>query len=464
LHGAWARQRICLFSLFSSELERTQIYNAMAVNFVYPTPHHPAAAYAAAAYSISERTGSYNHQLINYEANVLRLIREYEGRCPLCGAQTHQLHYIPPNKRMRVGEKGSSAPSPESVTVYKEPLTVDKYVYQGRCLLCHPFTTGFHNIIPNYGNVSGASHQQQPPPQQATPDAIQEDNGKQEQDTHACEQQINTSDDITDDNDEILDILCRMRENKTNLSVQISSFHALWVLSWDTDNARAIGRVGGIPILIESLRYHLQSHLHINNRYNRNNHRRSPSSGQQMQLQSNGLETLQNLSVNKLNKELLMSSISNDEEQNGFISLLLMTMSTFLHDADIQRSGCGVLANILTNGRCFKQNLLSIGSLEAVNKSVRMHNDNKGVVRAAYKCLHLLGQKPNFSREKEFAHLDQGYCTDIELSSHGSCESSQDTNADAAFLLEQDNDGAFFILDDMDGSVKSLDSAIFEEL
>lgn len=354
---------------------------------------------------------------------LLRLVREREGRCPDCGAQTHRLHY------------GSS--SSAAVTVHKEPLTVEKEVHQGRCLLCHPFTDGhLHggrgSVFPEYG--SGAPQQQA---QQQTHAISQEEEEEEDEEEPTLQQSNDDNDD-----DEILNILCRMRRHLHDLQIQISAFHTLWVLSWETENARAIGRVGGIPILLESLRYHLLAHLSINNRYNRNHHTSSPSAVRQMQLQSNGLATLQNLSVNKYNKELLMG------DAQGFIPLLLLSMSTFLHNAEIQRSGCHALANILSNGGCYKFNILSNGGLEAVSKSAEMHKNNEGVVRAAYKCLCLLGQKPS---RREFAQIEKGGKGDV-TDGEGSVNQHVGGEEDTLMLV------------DMDTSARSAQSSNLDEL
>lgn len=375
------------------------------------------------------------------------LIRE--GRCPDCGRQTHQLHYNV-QKMNRVNGGLMNA-----VVVHKEPLTVGKEVLQGRCLLCLRMAAPVYErhdsgssggstgsifdydamlAVPQHNQPQQQQQILSPPalvrqlPQPQQLHAISEENDfsqqhqeSKESTSHSSAQQdiINPEEDEscdTDDN-EIFSILCRMRRHPKDLSVQISSFHALWVLSWETDNARAIGHVGGIPILLQSLRYHLNAHLTINNRYNRNNHTSSPSSLQQMQLQSNGLATLQNLSVNKYNKELLVS-----DEHRG-IPLLLLSMRTFSHNAEIQRSGCHALANILSNGGCYKLGILQKGGLAAVTGAVEMHQDNEGVVRAAYKCLSLLGQKQSNLVRKGFQRMEgRGCCdnmTDDEVSNGG---------------------------------------------
>lgn len=347
-----------------------------------------------------------------------------EGRCPDCGRQTHQLHY---NVQKM------------TVVVHREPLTVGNEVLQGRCLLCIPMATPAYERHDSGGSGDSAGSifdydtmlaipqhnqlqpQQQPqqqqifsPPLPQQLHAISEENDTaqhlfQRQDSEEHLTSAQHDDECCDgDDNEIFEILCRMRTHPKDLSVQISCFHALWVLSWETDNARAIGHVGGIPILLQSLRYHLNAHLTINNRYNRNNHTSSPSSVQQMQLQSNGLSTLQNLSVNKHNKEMLVS-----DEYRG-IPLILLSMKTFSHNAEIQRSGCHAMANILSNGGCYRLGILNHGGLEVVTKSVEMHENNEGVIRAAYKCLKLLGQK-NLLR-KGFQRMERGDMTDDEVS------------------------------------------------
>ncbi|KAL7535521.1 hypothetical protein ACHAXR_010288 [Thalassiosira sp. AJA248-18] len=311
---------------------------------------------------------------------MLRQELERVGRCPDCGTQTHRLHY-----------KNANMGSPSKVVEHREPLTVDKAVFNGRCLLCHPISDARGDGSNSFLAYATSSFPQQ---QQQLQTITKEPDLQQESPT-----EDNTEIDDSDDN-EILDILCRMRRHPHDLQVQTSCFHSLWVLSWETDSARAIGHVGGIPILLKSLRYHLHAHISINDRYNRNNHTSSPSCLQQMQLQSNGLATLQNLSVNKNNKELLVS------DEHGGIHLILLSMSTFLQNSEIQRSGCNALANILSNGGCYKCNILNTGGLEVVLKSVEMHKNNEGVCRAAYKCLSLLGQ--NTSSRREFQKMEKG--------------------------------------------------------
>jgi len=335
------------------------------------------------------------HQQQQYQdggdANArLCLQREREGCCPDCGAETHKLLY---KTAEMMSSRGGLFSSASATVVHKEPLTVHEKVYRGRCLLCHPFTA-----FP--GSASGNPHQQQG---QQIHSITHEDEPPSPSIPREIAVKTNDSNDheeIENNDEEILDILCHMRIHPHDLPIHISSFHSLWVLSWETENAIAIGRLGGIPIILESLRYHLVAHLNINNRYNRDHHTNSPSVVRQMQLQSNGLATIQNLSsVNGYNKELLVG-ISDSEQHGGGISLLLLSMSTFIQNAEIQRSGCNALANLLSSN--YKFNILSSGGLDVVSTIVEMHKGNEGVVRAAYKCLCLLGQNPSW---KELAPI-----------------------------------------------------------
>lgn len=350
-----------------------------------------------------------------------RLDLEREGRCPDCGIQTHRLH----QDQVKMAST-RSGPSP-AVIVRKEPLTIDKVVYHGRCLICRPFTSTPSTLCDGRGSSIGFSAYanqvapqvipQAPAPQlqpqlhsisvEEEPDA----DGGLQQEAHSNNGAV-VEDESDNDDEEILSILLRMRHcSPQDLALQISCLHSLWVLSWETENSRAIGRVGGIPIILESLNYHLQAHLSINNRYNRNNHTSSPSAVQRMQLQANGLATLQNLSVNKINKELLV------ENNSTGVPLILLSISTFLHNAEIVSSGCNALANILSNGTCYRMNILNHGGLNVVLRAVEHHKENEGVVRCAYKTLCLLGQKSTARRE--FRRMESGDMTDDEGSENG---------------------------------------------
>jgi len=350
------------------------------------------------------------HQYQQVDGNaLLRLEREREGRCLNCGAETHKLIYK----------------TAEMLTlVYKEPLTVDKEVYQGQCLLCYP-------VMGDNGSVVFQTYQASDIPQQHRQQIhfiSNEEEGAVQLDGSDIEDE-----EVENNDEEILEILCRMRSHPHDLPIHISSFHALWVLSWETENAIAIGRLGGIPIILESLHYHLVSHLNINNRYNRDHHTNSPSVVRQMQLQSNVLATIQNLSsVNGYNKELLVGSSS--EQHGGGISLLLLSMSTFLQNAEIQRSGCFALANILSSdseGNCYKFNILNSGGLDVIANSIKMHKDHEGVARAVYKCLCLLGQNPSWEELVPQMETEVEDVTNDEGSVNGLVS---DTDGDAAMF------------------------------
>ena len=86
----------------------------------------------------------------------------------------------------------------------------------------------------------------------------------------------------TDDTD-LCDILAAMRRFPRSVRVQELGCEKLWTQSWDGDNSSAIGRVGGIPTIIDSMRHHAGS----------------------AHLQQCGCEALQNLAMNDYNREVI---------------------------------------------------------------------------------------------------------------------------------------------------------------
>mmetsp|Transcript_28277 Transcript_28277/g.53352 ORF Transcript_28277/g.53352 Transcript_28277/m.53352 type:complete len:434 (-) Transcript_28277:123-1424(-) len=407
-------------------------------NSAWPTNYSPQQQQYQQQHQQLHQHQQQHHQQQQYQdggdANArLCVERECEGCCSDCGAETHKLLY---KTAEMMSSRGGLFSSASATVVHKEPLTVHKKVYRGRCLLCHPFT-----VFP--GSASGNPHQQQG---QQIHSITHEDEPPIPQEIAVKTNDSNDHEEVENDDEEILEILCRMRINPHDLPIHISSFHSLWVLSWETENAIAIGRLGGIPVILESLRYHLVAHLNINNRYNRDHHTNSPSVVRQMQLQSNGLATIQNLSsVNGYNKELLVG-ISDSEQHGGGISLLLLSMSTFIQNAEIQRSGCNALANLLSSnseGNCYKFNILSSGGLDVVSTIVEVHKGNEGVVRGAYKCLCLLGQNPSW---KELAPI---------LTDQEDLENEHDVSAAA--------DGGASMFDDKGGGAQSSQSSRLKE-
>lgn len=381
-------------------------------------------------------SGASTHSTAERDAR-LRLDLEREGRCSDCGIQTHRLSH------RTVKMASARGLGEDAVIVHKEPLTIGEEVHHGRCLLCRPFsensTGSLSRSNSSNGNDFAYASSRAPIVQPQQPPAAEPHPAQQQplllhviaQEESDLQRGADDDEGMNEDDDEILTILLRMRRSPQDLALQISSFHSLWVLSWETENARAIGRVGGIHTLLESLRYHLHVHLNINNRYNRNNHTSSPSALQRMQLQANGMATLQNLSVNKYNKELLM------ENDSPGISLITLSMTAFLHNAEIVSSGCNAMANILSNGKCYRLNILNHGALNVILRGTEFHKDNEGVVRAAYKCLCLLGQKTTARRE--FQRMQQaGDETDDERSVDGEDGGNNEEEDDDAVMVDMD--------------------------
>lgn len=95
------------------------------------------------------------------------------------------------------------------------------------------------------------------------------------------------------ENADLCDILAAMRRFRRSVRVQELGCEKLWIQSWDDENSSAIGRVGGIPTIIDSMRTHAGS----------------------AHLQQCGCEALQNLALNDYNREVIA-------EQGGIIAVI----------------------------------------------------------------------------------------------------------------------------------------------
>lgn len=95
------------------------------------------------------------------------------------------------------------------------------------------------------------------------------------------------------ENADLCDILATMRRFPRSVRVQELGCEKLWIQSWDDENSSAIGRVGGIPTIIDSMRTHAGS----------------------AHLQQCGCEALQNLALNNYNREVIA-------EQGGIIAVI----------------------------------------------------------------------------------------------------------------------------------------------
>ena len=95
------------------------------------------------------------------------------------------------------------------------------------------------------------------------------------------------------ENADLCDILATMRRFPRSVRVQELGCEKLWIQSWDDENSSAIGRVGGIPTIIDSMRTHAGS----------------------AHFQQCGCEALQNLALNDYNREVIA-------EQGGIIAVI----------------------------------------------------------------------------------------------------------------------------------------------
>jgi len=377
-----------------------------------------------------------NHHHHDHDRSSLLSHDEHLQRsvyCPDCGiVPTHALQYETAMMATSDGGQSSSA-----VIVHKEPLTIQGKVYQGRCIVCHPLPSNDNACFV----VDCATNNGTAPRQTQVPHSIPQEEEPQET-SHAQHQQgkqisFHEEELLEEENDEdqILEILWNMRRHPHDLQLQISSFHSLWVLSYETENALAIGRVGGIPLLLEILRHHLDAHLKINNRYNRNNNTSSPSFVQQMVLHANGLATLQNLSIaNEDNAKTIV-------EHEG-VPLILGAMSNFMHDRELVCAGCNALSNILShdtaNNGSVKSAILSNGGFNTVLTVGTMQDQNEGAVEAAYKCLHLLKQDDSHVKTQFRRSVSDGTDGEVSSRSHSSSEQRMDKefDEDKDFLME----------------------------
>jgi hypothetical protein len=104
-------------------------------------------------------------------------------------------------------------------------------------------------------------------------------------------------------------------------------------------------------------------------------------------LQHTALEVIRNLCVHDSNRLSLW--------QSGGIRLVVDMMQTLVYDAEIQRSGCNVLASVAQGGMQFKIDVAKCGGILAVMKAVERHPDNDDVLRAAQQTLGVLGYNPD---------------------------------------------------------------------
>jgi hypothetical protein len=329
--------------------------------------------------------GSVNDERMDEMAHVRR-DRERDGRCGQCGIQTHEIEF-----------------DLVSHVQVKVPLTIPREVHRGRCLLCYPLFTSLPMQASMYMNAPCAAvprpahpyalsslqsqSQSQPSVMPMVPRRVSQleahfSGGSREsslpmfhQQQHHRQQHQHQHQNYHEDpvlrhalsvlyrtHFEIADILHVMKTLAHDDLIQEKACERLWILSWDEDNAAAIGRVGGIHVILQAM-----SSFPMNAR-----------------LQLCAGESLQNLA---LHNEYNCYEIC---EQGG-VSLIVQAMMRHGENAGIQQCGCTALGNIARSNVVYHAHIMSSGSLIAIMRAAKSLSHVESVVRAAKDALQALG-------------------------------------------------------------------------
>lgn len=309
-----------------------------------------------------------------YERESIRRDREREGRCADCGVQTHEFRH-----------------DPLTGTRVKVPLTVEREVHRGRCLLCYPiFPPEFlsrvhHGTLASSTTTSPSSQHNRPcnatpidvvsaakafitPSFPSLPSfkasrRVSQANllGYHNPSDPTVKEALKLLQGMTFD---IVDIIAAMKRASHDRVVQERGCERLWVLSWEDENSAAIGRVGGIPVILEAMgRFPMNAHL-----------------------QQCACECLQNLAhVNDYNRREI-------SELQG-INMIVQAMIRHMDCAGIQQCGCTALASISAT-RGLVSVILASGGFHAVLIAARRFASDQSVLRAAYDCLQAMNYDP----------------------------------------------------------------------
>ncbi|KAL7504020.1 hypothetical protein ACHAXN_002572 [Cyclotella atomus] len=306
--------------------------------------------------------------------------RESEGRCGICGVQTHRFCYH---------DAGNGS------VLCKEPLDVEGEVRRGRCLLCHPMPVQdcdytvhsghsaasangcasfpFANTSPNHiyefplmtnGMAQPQHHMFPPLPIQAT------NNGSTAMrlmppppPSLAIIQSIPNLD--------ITSILTLMRMHPTSHALISTALQTLDLLSTDSQNSLALGRVGAIPTILDALTPYLTT-----------------TTTSCITTVQSASSLLYNLSKNQHNLPFMASTVPT----------LVCILNSHPPHANIQRSAILALGHIARYNIDYKILICEEGGMMAIMKAVEVFGDNndtdvvgEGVLRAAYWSLRRLG-------------------------------------------------------------------------
>lgn len=163
---------------------------------------------------------------------------------------------------------------------------------------------------------------------------------------------------------DLCDIISTMRGFPNHVAVQELGCERLWIQSWDDETSSAIGRVGGIPTILDAMRGHIHS----------------------PHLQQCGCEALRNLALNEFNREVI-------SEQGGIV-VIVDAMRRHWDVSGVQQCGCTAVANIAGDSVDNKVAIVECGGVHAILKSVETFPEDEAVLRSAYQALRVLGYNP----------------------------------------------------------------------
>jgi hypothetical protein len=307
-------------------------------------------------------------------SDVVRAQRETDGRCENCGLQTHEMHV-----------------DPLTWAFVKVPLTIEQEVHRGRCLFCNPLDSV--QLLSHEAACAAASSSatigvylagMERPNETTTWDASFDGSTqgpakrKGIRQTPLHQHSPLLYHDISDPlvvealailhnaSFDIFDILAAMNRVPHNLVVQERGCERLWILSWEEENACAIGRVGGISILCNAMaRFPAAAHL-----------------------QQCAVESLCNLALNDYNRNEIC-------ELSG-VHLIVQAMTWHPSAAGIQQCGCTALASIASSSNSsFKQVVEQVGGVNAVMAVACNFCDEESVIQAVYDAFTAMGYDSN---------------------------------------------------------------------
>ena len=166
---------------------------------------------------------------------------------------------------------------------------------------------------------------------------------------------------------DICDIVVAMRRFPFNIPVQRSACEKLYAHCFDQEHAHAIGLVGGIRTIIDSMEHH-------------------PNDAE---LQVGCIDVI---------KHLAMASTYNTEmlDRMGAVGIIVATMERHSNDAKLLESCCWAMESLSQNPSPeLKMRLGKSGGIHAAMKAVETFPNNESLLRAAFHCLRQLGYNPS---------------------------------------------------------------------